>query len=291
MAAAAAKAAPSMLPAVVEPVPEPRHPGAPVGVVRHAKLRRRKVDVVIYDGGLVVAKSGAPTNLTVSQLSAQDPSSRRVTADAVDDAVVREDVVSGQARLHLRNGEELVLRWPGWRNRGTSVENMLTHAFPGKVDQGSPEIVQRTVRLMAALGVSILVAVGAFLGASALFKGDPPPPPPPAPTTTLPPAEQMARAELRGTCPSWLDFAANVATGDRPDPAAMRPIVDALRPHFDAAAGAPGADAGYAPARDELAYLQDLARRPADAVGRESVSRVHYSMDEVTSACQRAMSA
>jgi hypothetical protein len=167
---------------------------------------------------------------------------------------------------------------------------MLTHAFPGKVDQGSPEIVQRTVRVMVALGVSILVAVGAFLGASALFKADPPPPPPPAPPTTLPPAEQMARAELRGTCPAWLDFAANVATGDRPDPAAMHPIVDGLRPHFDAAASAPGADAAYAPARDELAYLQDLATKPADAMGRESVSRVHYSMDKVTTACQRAMS-
>jgi hypothetical protein len=100
----------------------------------------------------------------------------------------------------------------------------------------------------------------------------------------------MIRAELRPSCPSWLDFAANVGTGDRPDPAALRPIVDGLRPHFDAAAGVAGADASYGSARDELGYLQDLARKPADAVGRESVSRVHYSMDKVTSACQRAMS-
>jgi hypothetical protein len=288
-AAAAAKAKPSTLPAVVEaPKPEPRHPGAPVGVVRHGKLRRRSVDVVVYDGSVVIAKRGTPTNLTASQLAAQQPSSRLVPADSVADVVVREDVVSGQARVHLRNGDELVIRWPAWRNRGASVENMLTHAFPGKVDQGDPEIVKRTVRVMMTIGVAILVAVGSFLGASALFKSDPPPPPPPAPPTTLPPVEQMVRAELRGSCPAWLDFAANVRAGDRPDPAAMRPIVDGLRPHFDTVAGIAGVDAGYPAARDEVAYLQDLARKPADAVGRESVSRVHYAMDKVTDSCQRA---
>jgi hypothetical protein len=172
-----------------------------------------------------------------------------------------------------------------------SVENMLTHAFPGKVDQGSPEIVQRTVRVMVALGVAILVAVGAFVGASAVFKADPPPPPPAAPTTTLPPIEQMVRAELKPLCPAWLDFAANVGPGDRPDPNAMRPIVDGMRSHFDTVAGAAGADPSYAAARDEVAYLQDLARRPADAVGRESVSRVAYAMDKVTGACTKATTA
>ena len=271
-----------------EPLPPPRPPGAPVGVVRRGRLGRRKVDLVAYDGNLVIAKRGAPDNLTSGQLAAQDPSSRILAADAVEEALVREDAISGQARIRLRVGDDVVVRWPGWKNRGVLAENLLAHAFPGKVDQGSPEIAKRTVRVMMALGVTILVAVGAYLGLSALLKGDPPPPPPPAPTTTLAPAEQAARAALQPTCPGWQQFVASVPVGERPNPAALRPVVDGLRPAFVTAADS-GADPLYATARDELGYLQDYARRPVDDVARESVSRVSFAMRTVSSACDRAM--
>jgi hypothetical protein len=138
-----------------------------------------------------------------------------------------------------------------------------------------------------ALGVSILLAVAAYLGLSTLLEGDPPPPPPPAPTTTLPAPEQAARTSLQQACPAWQQFAGGVAPGDRPDPAALRPVVDGMRPWFVAAADA-GADPIYATARDEVGYLQDYARRPVDDVARESVSRVTFAMRTVSSACDRA---
>jgi hypothetical protein len=283
-------ARPSTLPVLADPAaarPQ-RAPGAPAGVIRRGRLGRRKVDLVAYDGNLVIAKRGAPENLTSGQLAAQDPSSRILTADAVEEAIVREDMVSGQVRMKLRVGDDVVVRWPGWKNRGLSAENLLAHAFPGKVDQGSPEIAKRTVRVMVTLGVTILVAVILFLGLSALLKGDPPPPPPPAPTTTLPAPEQAARTALQQTCPAWQQFAGTVAPGDRPNPVTLRPVADGMRPWFDAAADA-GADPIYAAARDEVGYLQDFSRRPVAEVARESVSRVAFAMRTVTSACDRAM--
>ena len=269
-------------------LPPPRAPGAPVGVVRGGRMGRRKVDLVAYDGNLVLARRGAPENLTSGQLAAQDPNSRILAAEAVDEAIVREDAVSGQVRIKTRVGDDVVVRWPGWKNRGVSAENLLAHSFPGKVDQGSPEIAQRTVRVMGLLGGAILVAVVAYLGLSALLKGDPPPPPPPAPTTTLAPPEQAARTALQQACPAWREFAGGVPIGDRPNPTAMKPVVDGMRPWFVAAADA-GADPIYTTARDEVAYLQEYAARPAADVARESVSRVNFAMRTVTSACDRAM--
>jgi hypothetical protein len=250
---------------------------------------RRKTDVVAYDGNLVLAKRGAPTNLTSTQLAAHDASSRLLAADAVEEAIVREDAVSGQARMRLRGGETVVVRWPGWKNRGVSAENLFTHAFPGKVDQGSPEIAKRTVRLMVGLGVSILVAVAAYLGLTTLLHGDPPPPPPAAAPTTIPAPEQAARTALQQACPAWQQFAGTIPAGERPVPTAMRAVVDGIRPWFVAAADA-GADPIYATARDEVGYLQDYARRPVDDVARESVSRVTFAIRTVSSACDRAAS-
>ena len=203
--------------------------------------------------------------------------------------MVREDAISGQARIKLRAADDVVVRWPGWKNRSVLAENLLAHAFPGTVDQGSPEIAKRTVRLMVGLGLAILVAVAAYLGLSTLLEGDPPPPPPPAPTTTLPPAEQSARAALQPACPPWQQFAGGIPIGERPDPTAMRPIVDGMRPSFDAAADT-GADPQYASARDEVGYLQEYARRPVADVARESVSRVSFAVRAVTAACDRATS-
>lgn len=258
--------------------------------MRSGRLGRRKVDLVAYDGNLVIAKRGAPENLTSGQLAAQDASSRILAADAVEEALVREDAISGQARIKMRVGDDVVVRWPGWKNRGVSAENLLAHSFPGKVDQGSPEIAKRTVRVMMTLGLSILLAVAAYVGLSALLESDPPPPPPPAPPTTLAPAEQAARAALQPVCASWQQFVGSVPVGERPNPGALRPVVDGMRPAFVAAADA-GADPLYATARDEVGYLQDYARRPVDVVARESVSRVSFAMRTVSSACDRAMAA
>lgn len=286
-----AKPVSTFLPAVpAEPVRAPRLPGAPWGVIRSGRMGRRKVDLVAYDGNLVIAKRGAPENLTSGQLAAQDPSSRIVAAEAVEEALVREDAVSGQVRLKMRAGDDLVVRWPAWKNRGFSAENLLAHSFPGKVDQGSPEIAKRTVRVMVGLGVTILLAVVAYLGLSALLEGDPPPPPPPAPPTTLAPAEQAARSALQQpqACPAWQAFAGSVPTGERPNPAAMRPVVDGMRPAFVAAADA-GSDPSYVTARDEVGYLQEYARRAVEDVARESISRVSFAMRTVSSACDRAL--
>jgi hypothetical protein len=138
---------------------------------------------------------------------------------------------------------------------------------------------------MAIAGIVAFVLAGVGFGLSKLLAPGPPPPPPPPPPVTIPPAEQMARAELNQACPPWTAFAEGIKPGDRPDPAAMRPIVDGIRARFDAAAGAVPA---YGAARDEVAYLQDYSRRDADAIERESVSRVGYAVSTVSAACAKA---
>ena len=277
-------------PAPVEPPPPPRAPGAPVAVIRSAKAGRRKTDAVVYDGMLVLASRGAPEHLLAPQLAAQDAGSRRLDGDLVDDVVVREDAMGGKARIHLRSGEVVSLSWPGRKNRGASVENLLAHAFPGKVDQGSSELGARAVRAVAAVGAAILVLAGLFVGLSALLQGDPASEAPPAPPPTLAPAEQTARDELTAACPPWQAFAAAVPAGDRPDPAQLRPVVEGIRGRFEAAA-ATGADPSYAAARDEVIYLQDYAGRTAEAARMESISRVSWAMRTVSAACARAVSA
>lgn len=276
--------------APVEPAPPPRPAGAPFGVIRGARAGRSKIDAVAYDGMLVLASRGASADLLAPQLAAQDPGSRLLDAKVVDDVVVREDALSGKATIHLRNGEVVVVSWPGRKNRGAAVETILAHAFPGKVDQGPADLAPRVIRAMAAAGVVLLVAAGAWTGASVLLRKDPPPPAPAAAAPTLSPAEQAARAELAVACPPWQAFAAGVPAGERPDPVQLRPIVDGIRGRFDAAAGA-GADASYAAARDEVAYLQDYGRRTPESAGQESVSRLIWAMRSVSSACTRAASA
>ena len=277
-------------PPPAEPPAPRRAPGAAVGVLRGGRCGRSKADAVVYDGMLVVASRGASAELLAPQLAAQDPGSRLLDAKVVDDVVVREDALSGKATIRLRNGEVVVLSWPGRKNRGASAETLLAHAFPGKVDQGSSDVVRRLVRAMVALAVALVVGAGVWAGASVLLREDPPPPPPPPPAPTLSPAEQSARAELAQACPPWQAFAAAVPAGDRPDPTQLRPIVDGIRGRFDAAADA-GADPAYAAARDEVAYLQDYGRRTPDAAGQESVSRLAWAMRSVSSACAKAAAA
>lgn len=267
------------------PPPPVRGPGEAVGVLRSVRWNRKRIDVVLYDKSILLASRGAPTNVAIGPLAAQDATSRIIDDALVDDVSVREDSLSGKATIHLRSGERLVLSWRARPNRGSSAEDLLASAFPGKVDQGSSEVTVRTVRAMAALGVVMLLLVAGWMGLSSLLAGDPPPPPPPAPPPTLAPAEQAARAELEAVCGAWTAFAGLIPPGERPDPAALRPVADAMKPRFDAAATALG---DYAPARDEVAYLQDYARRPADAVARESSSRVAYAVRTVSAACTRA---
>lgn len=277
-------------PAPAEPPSTPRAPGAAVGVLRGARVGRTKTDAVVYEGMLVLAGRGASADLLAPQLAAQDPESRLLDANIVDDVAVREDALSGAATIRLRSGEVVALQWPARKNRGVSGENLLAHAFPGKVDQGPSEVARRAIRTMATLGAGILVIALLWAGLSVVLRSDPPPPPPPAPPPTLPPAEQLARDELNAVCPPWLTLAAAVPAGERPDPTQLRPIVDGIRARFDNAAAA-GAHPSYAVARDEVAYLQDYARRSPEAVGLESVSRVAWAMRSVTDACGRAASA
>lgn len=279
---------PSAPPAApVEPPAPPRPPGAAFGVLRGARRGRTKTDAVAYDGMLVLASRNASADLLAPQLAAQDPASRLVEAKVVDDVVVREDSLGGKATIRLRNGESVVLTWSGRKNRGVAAETLLAHAFPGKVDQGPPEVARRVVRAMAGLAVILLVVAGGWSGASVLLRKDPPPPPPPPPAPTLSPAEQAARTELEQACPPWQAFAAGVPAGERPDPGQLRPIVDGIRGRFDAAAAA-GADPAYATARDEVGYLQDYSRRTLESAGQESVSRLAFAMRSVSSACTKA---
>jgi len=270
---------------VLPPPPPPRMPGEALGVLRSARLGRRRVDVVVYDTSMVLARPGSPRNLTAGQLAARDPSARVIEERNVVDVAVREDPVSTQVTAKLRDGEVLSFGWLGYKNRGISAENLLAGVFPGKVDQAPSENAGRAVKAVAALGVVILLGVGASLGLSRLLADGPPPPPPPAPTTTVPPAEQAARNELQGVCGSWASFAAGVRAGDRPDPVALRPVADGLKPRFDAAAAALP---DYEAARNEVAYLQDYARRPPDAIARESSSRVGFALNAISAACTRA---
>lgn len=273
-----------MGPEPVEP-PPPRVPGAPLGVLQSVRLGRRSVDVVVYDTSMVLARRGAPRNLTAGQLAAHDSSARLIEERAVVDVTVREDKVSSQVTVHLRDGEVVSFAWLGFRNRGLSAENLLAGVFPGKVDQAPSAIAQRAVKAMGALGVLLLLGVGVSIGLARLLEEGPPPPPPPPPTTTLPLVEQTARQELEGVCASWTSFASGIRAGDRPDPVALRPVVDGLKPRFDAAAVAV---ADYEAARNEVVYLQDYARRPPDAIARESSSRVGFALTTISSACTRA---
>jgi hypothetical protein len=238
---------------------------------------------VFFDNGVVLAKPGkSPMLLTMGQLAALE-GSRILDARTVDDVEVREDKLSGQARLRLRTGEKLVLSW--WvaiGNRGVEVENLLSAVFVGNVEQAPADPGARVLKVGATFALAGALFAGASMGVRALTHDAPPPPPPAAPPVTLSPNEQVVRNELSAVCPPWVDFVSKVPRGDRPDPIALRPIVDALRPRFGNAAGVIPA---YAEARDEVEYLQGFSRKPVDEVNRESVSRVAYAMDSITKAC------
>lgn len=276
------------VPATPPPPPPARAPGEAVGVLRRVRHGRRAVDAVVYEGRLVLARPGARVNLLAPQLAAQDPTSRVIEDGLVDEVAVREDAFGGRIAVDLRHGEHLVLTWSGGRNRRVSAEDLLTSAFPGKVDQGPSQAVPRALRLMAVFLVLAVVGFGAATGLSVLLRPDPPPPVAAAPPATLAPDERAARAALAPACDPWAAFAASVARGERPDPRLAGPLADRMRPAFDAAATAVPA---YVAAREEVVYLQAYGRRPPADVARESSSRVAYALDTISAACSRAGSA
>lgn len=298
-------ARPSPPPPVAAPPPPPpppapaapppsRHAAAPLGTISRARVGRRRVDAVAFENGLVLAArprgkkaAAARAGLSAGQLAGLEESNRLIPASAVEEVLVREDKVGGRASVQLTSGERVVLSWWGPHNRSVEAEHLLADTFPGRVDQDDPAVVKRVLKGVAALAVGVAAVVAVFAGASALLASDPPPPAPPAPPVTVAPAEQALRAELAPACGPWMAFAGAMAPGDRPNPAALRPVVDGLRGPFDAAAAA---SPDYAVARDEVVYLQDYARRPADATARESVSRVGYAVRQVSDACARATS-
>lgn len=268
--------------------------GAPVGTVSRVRMGRRRVDAVTYDNALVLAgrargkkAAAARARLSAGQLAGLEESNRLIPGSAVDEVLVREDKVGGRACLKLTSGERVVLSWWGPHNRGVEAENLLADAFPGRVDQDDPAVVQRIFKAIAGLALVVAVMVAVVFAASSLLASEPPPPAPPAPPVTVPPAEQALRDQLGPACGPWMAFAEGVAAADRPNPAALRPVVDGLRGPFDAAAAA---STDYTAARDEVVYLQDYARRPADAAARESVSRVGYAIRQVSQACAGALS-
>lgn len=272
-----------------EPSPAPpTAPGAPLGIVRRVRIGRRLLDLAVYEGAAVLARRSRTdmSGLTVGQAAAAHPENRMIAAAEVDDIAVREDGLSGRARIRLRKGERLALSWWGRGNRGLAVENLLSHAFPGTVDQAPPQIPLRVAKAVAAVAGALAVFFVVMKAVAVLTPDPAPPPPPPAAApVTLPPAEEAARTALAPACSTWRTFAPTVPVGERPAPAALRPVADAARGGFDAAAAA---SADYAPARDELAYLQAYAKRPAPEAAKESLARVRYAMDAVSAACARA---
>lgn len=275
------------------PPPPPRPAGTSLGTIARARVGRRRLDVVAFDNAVVLAAPAkgkkalaARAALSAGQLAGLDASNRVIDAATVNEAFVRQDIVSGRSSIHMASGERLVLSWWGWQNRGVEAEELLAGAFPGRVDQASGGMVLRVAKAAVAAACGAAVVVGLLAGASVLLAKDPPPPAPPAPPLTIAPAEQALRDALAPACAPWTAFAATVSPGDRPDPVALRPVVDGLRGPLDAATAI---SADYTVARDEAAYLHDYARRPPDAAARESVSRVGYAMRQVSEACATAL--
>ncbi|HET9443812.1 MAG TPA: hypothetical protein VFO65_10835 [Acidimicrobiales bacterium] len=283
--------------APVEPPPPPapeHHRGVALGTVNGARSGRRRYDAVIYDGCVVLARRprskaarASRAAMTAAQLANVHPDNRLMADTAVDDVTVREDAVGGRARFKLRSGETVTLSWWGPTNRGVDAERLLHAAFPGRVDQSSPEVAGRVARGLGTVAAAVAVVMVLVTFVPKVFEKDPPPPPPPPPVTTLPPAEQALRAEVAAACVPWNEQVAALPAGTRPGPEVLRGPTAGMKGAFDNAAAASPA---WTVARDELAYLQDYAGRPADAALRESVSRINYAIRTVSVACAKASS-
>lgn len=282
-------------PAIAAPVEvadtaEPRAPRVPVAIVPRAWVARQGIfDVVVYDDALVLAKArrgrAKLSQLSPGQVAGLHEKNRLVPFSHISDVDVWERPTGGQATVWLADGSRLVFSWLKPLTGQTDVTALLTDLMPAKVDLAEPSVVVRVARIAIRVAAVMVAVVGLKLGLGVLLRADPPRPAPPAPPTTLSPAQRVAHDELARACAPWRTFVAQLAPGARPDPAALRPIVDGMRPRFDAAAGA---DPSLAPATSELGWLQDYARRPPTEAAKESGGRITFAIRLVDSACTRA---
>jgi hypothetical protein len=269
---------------------EPRAPRVPVAIVPRAWVARQGIfDVVVYDDALVLAKPRGKRSklaqLSPGQVAGLHEKNRLVPFGHISDIDIWERPTGGQATVWLADGSRLVFSWLKPLAGQTDVSALLTDAMPAKVDLAEPSVVVRVARIALRVAAVMVVLVGLKLGLGVLLRADPPRPAPPAPPPTLSPAQRVAHDELAKACAPWRTFLAQLAPGERPDPGALRPIVDGMRPRFDAAAVA---DPSLVPATSELGWLQDYARRPPPEAAKESGGRITYAVRTVDSACSRA---
>ncbi len=266
----------------------PRRTVAALGALSGVRWGGRRYDVVAFEGciALVPSARGRSTAsllaLSSGQLGTLDGGARIVRDVEVSDVAVAHDRLGGRARLALERGGELTLTWSSWGNRRADGEALLSAAFPRKAEQATVRWAPRILRAAAAALAAAAVVAGLVLGAGALLGGSGPRAAPPPPVAATPPAVESAHAELGAACPPWRAVTAGLARGQRPDPLALRPVLTAMRPHLDAAAGLV---ASYAPARDQLAVLQDYAARDAASALKESSARLEFAREAVDGAC------
>lgn len=221
--------------------------------------------------------------LTFAQLKAADGSAMFVSDHQLLGADVWQCPAGGRVTLVRRNQSPLELRWTGRGNAKVDVEAVLGAAFPGKVDQVTPDasawigyIVPRVVALVAAVALVIGggTVAGKLLGGGA-------PAPQKAPPTTLAPDEVAIRQALASACPHWAPLA-DLPRTVMPTQDQVRGAVEAVTPHFVQASTL---DPAIGAAEAELAWLSRWSHLPAEEAGRESLGRIRYAVQQVDSAC------
>lgn len=283
---------------------EPVHvPKAIVGAATGRIPWHRGHDLFVFPDRIILSKVGRQSYLpsATKRRLAQDgrltagmlamrKKSRVLDVNGVTDVDIWRKPSGGRATFWLSNGSHVDFDWLSFRN-AQDPEDLINKVLFDRVDRVEPRlsgfvwgIVARVALTVAMVTLLIAAGIGAFVGATTLLDDGPAPPPPPPPPTTLPANVQAAQAELAQACPAWHGFEGRRGLGDRPAPADLKPVVDGMRGHFDAAAAAVAAD--YQAARDELVWLQDYANRTNEMAVREAAARVRFAMNAVDGACR-----
>lgn len=228
------------------------------------------------------------SRLTAGML-AMRKTSRVLHTNAITDVDVWRKPTGGRATFLLSDGSDVDFDWLSLRNE-RDPEDLINKVLSDRVDRVAPSmsafvggIVARAAFAIAMIAAFTAATVGAAIGIGTVLDGGPPEPPPPPPPTTLPANVEAARGELGTVCPSWVAFENRKGLGDRPAPAELKPVVDGMRPAFDAAAAS---DPSYEKARDQVVWLQDYASRADDVAVREAAARVRFALHAVDAACR-----
>jgi hypothetical protein len=255
---------------------------------------RNKRDLVVYDGALVLAKAKGGRKrlerlgpMTPGQVLSLHPANVLVNAADVSSADVWERFPGGEVVLTLHNGVEHRFAWLDRRDRDVDVAEVLVDVLPERVAVEDPPTsvqVRRLVKVIAVVVLAVVVLVAAFTAVGNLLEGDPPPPPPPAPPTTLSPAQQAVQSALGPPCGPWRQLMATVPAGARPDPAAVRPVIEPLRVGMEAAVAA---DPSFQAAQQAVAELQAYAR-PGEDPALYPTLRLQFFRDRIDEACAAA---